>query len=234
MWGSIQRYLHRSSHPIWTPWLFRDAKSSTKNPYFRRKNLYFRRKICIFDEKSVFSTKISVFSTKKSRFSIVYFWNEEIRRRDRHHAKLWKKSLRKWLTISKLKIGERIFSGGVSFFRLFLENYDGSFELGWMWKNLHMLQCPARRTRVSMHMLQWPTAIWAGRPLTPCTPFDGETPSPRPPPYLPPRLFLPRACSSFPTGLGQRPSRGNRNNNNMNTIALTRGPVPSSRPGNFN
>ena len=75
------------------------------------------------------------------------------------------------------------------------------------------------------------------------SPFDGEIPSPRPPPYLPPRIFLPRACSSFPTGLGQRPSRGNNNNNNnnsnnnnnnnnMNTIAFSRGPVPPSRPGN--
>ena len=65
-----------------------------------------------------------------------------------------------------------------------------------------------------------------------CRPFDGETPCPEPPPYLPPRLFLPRACSSFPTGLGQPASRGN--NNNMNTIAFSRGPVPPSRQLNFN
>ena len=56
--------------------------------------------------------EISGFPTKKSRFSIVYFRNEEIRRRDRHHAKLWKKSVRKCFTISKWAFGERIFSGG--------------------------------------------------------------------------------------------------------------------------
>ena len=58
-------------------------------------------------------------------------------------------------------------------------------------------------------------------PFDPRRPFDGEPPCPEPPPYLPPRLFLPRACSSFPTGLGQRPSRGD---NNKNTTALTGAP----------
>ena len=69
------------------------------------------------------------------------------------------------------------------------------------------------------------------------SPFDGETPSPRPRPYLPPRLFLPRACSSFPAGLDQRSSRGKKKEKekkeNINTIAFSRGPVPPSRPGNF-
>ena len=152
MWGSIQRYRHRNSHPIWTPWLFRDAKSSTKNPYFRRKirifneNPYFQRKIRIFEEKIFISTKNLNFQRK------IWIFNEK--------------------------------SG---FFR------ESSYKQG---RN---------------HGL-----------------FDGETPCPETPPCLPPRLFLPRACSSFPTGLGHRPSRGI----NMNTMALTRRPVPPSRPGN--
>ena len=72
-----------------------------------------------------------------------------------------------------------------------------------------------------------------------CVSIDGETPCPEPPPYLPPRIFLPRACSSFPTGLGQRPSRGKEKKekkekkDNINTIAFSRGPVPPSRPGVF-
>ena len=61
------------------------------------------------------------------------------------------------------------------------------------------------------------------------SPFDGEIPSPRPPPYLPPRIFLPRACSSFPTGLGQRPSRAKKND----TIAFSRGPRATLTPREF-
>ena len=96
------------------------------------------------------------------------------------------------------------------------------------------------------HGFWWKNVDSAGNKIDPqtrgnksCRPFDGETPCPRPRPYLPPRIFLPRACSSFPTGLGHRPSRGNSNNsnnsnnNNMNTIAFSWGPVPPSRPGNF-
>ena len=86
-----------------------DEKSvfSTKISIFDEKKRIFDEKIHIFEEKSVFSTKI-FFSTKKSRFSIVYRRNEEIRARDRHHAKIWKKSLRVSLTISKWAFGEPI------------------------------------------------------------------------------------------------------------------------------
>ena len=72
----------------------------------------------------------------------------------------------------------------------------------------------------------------AGGPGGTCVSINGGTPSPRPRPCLPPRLFLPRACSSFPNGLDQHPSRGKEKKKN-NTIAFSRGPVPPSRPGNF-
>ena len=56
-------------------------------------------------------------------------------------------------------------------------------------------------------------------------PFHGETPCPEPRGDIPPRVFLPMSCSSFPTGRWRRGTP--RKHNNNNTMACLMGPVPS-------
>ena len=94
----------------------------TKKSVFVTKNPYFRRKIRIFDEKSVFSTKNHgfrsfTFETKRYGHGIGTTRNFE-----KIVAQV----------INDIEMGFRgaDFFGGVRFFQLFLENHDGSFELG--------------------------------------------------------------------------------------------------------
>ncbi len=52
--------------------------------------------------------------------------------------------------------------------------------------------------------------------------FDGKTPSLLPRGHVPPRVFLPRSCSSFPTRRGRRGTRGD------NTTTTTRWRCPEA------
>ena len=58
-----------------------------------------------------------------------------------------------------------------------------------------------------------------------------QTPSIRLCGHLPPRVFLPRSCSSFPTGRGRQAAPRKRHGHD--TMASPRGPLPPSRPGSF-
>jgi len=67
---------------------------------------------------------------------------------------------------------------------------------------------------------------------TPCTLMGKRLQSRRAGIY-PPAFFSPGPADPIPPYDGGGPRRGDNNNNNNNTMASCKGPVPSSRPGNF-
>ena len=158
----------------------------------RWNNFRKRQKLYIFSTKYLDFRRNIFFFNEKSRFSIVYRRNEEIRRRDRHRAKLWKKSLRKWLTISKWAFGEPIFRGGSGFFSCFWKitmvvlSWDESGKI-WEIKG---------NQRKSMEKWNYPEA----RGNRPVSPLMGKHLAQSRPHIYPLAFFFPEPVHLFPPG----------------------------------